>query len=707
MPEIIPTSQNVFNLLGQGFSHHQQNRLEEAEGFYRKALSFEPNNFDALQLLGVLLAATGNYLEATKLLNHAVTVNNNDPIVFNNLGVALKELSQKDLALENYNRAIELNPAYAEAYLNRANVFKDDGQHREALDDCSKAIIFKPEYAEAHYCRGVLLQQLEDWNAALENYNVALQLDPNYADAYLNRGVIFHNLKKLDDALVDYNQAIQLDPNYADAHYNRGCLLRDLASPIEAKISLSRALELQPNHAFARWALALLPIPLLRRDDDNIDAAREELFTELVSLDLWFDASKIDNAHSTVGISQPFYLAYQEFNNKELLNLYGSICTKLMGKYEKQSQLTPTQLTTSKKIRIGIVSHHIHTHSVWDAFTKGLLLNIDSARFEVFIFYVGNYFDDETRLAKSSATFFISGVKSVDEYSKEIIKQGIEVLIYPEIGMHAITTQLASLRLSPLQIASWGHPETTGLSTIDYYLSGDLFEPHDAQLAYSEKLLRLPNLGCNSSERLIKPADIDIQKLGLTSEKPILLCPGNLFKYTPEYDWVFAEIANRLSECQLVFFSKNDHWLSIFKNRLAVQFKKRNLQIDDYVIFIPWLKPSDFYGLMGCANVFLDTIGFSGFNTALQSIECSLPIVTRKSQFMRGNLAGGILKRMRMFELIANDEDQYINLAIRLVEDKEFSSLIRKNITQRRSILFNDPEPISALENFLEASCRA
>lgn len=707
MPETPQTNLNVFNLLAQGFGHHQKNQLDEAENLYRRALSFEANNFDALQLLGVLLAAKGNFFAAANLLKKAVVINNNDPVVFNNLGVSLKELNELDTALENYNQAIQLKPDYAEAYLNRANIFKDRGLREEALNDCSQAIKFNPGYAEAFFCRGVLRQQIENWEAALADYTFTLKLQPSHADAYLNRGVIFHSLKKFDEALDDYDKSLTLEPNSVDALYNRGCLLRDLANPIEAKISLDKALELQPTHTLSRWVLALLPIPLLRPNNFNIDKAREELCSGLISLKSWLDASNIEKVYASVGVSQPFYLAYQEFNNKELLSYYGSICTKLMSSWQKISQLEPNKFSTSKKIKVGIVSHHIHSHSVWDAITKGLLLNIDSTKFEIYVFYLGNYFDDETRFAQAKAAFFFSGIKSLEEHTQTFSKHGIEVLIYPEIGMHSITTQLASLRIAPLQITSWGHPETTGLDTIDYYLSAELFEPHDAQLAYTEKLLKLPNLGCSYPKRQIVPIDFDTKKFDLSPEKPILLCPGNLFKYTPEYDWVFADIANKLMDCHLVFFSKNNHWLTIFKNRLTTQFKKLNLEIDDYVKFIPWLKPSEFYGLMERSDVFLDTIGFSGFNTALQSIECGLPVVTREGQFMRGNLASGILRRMEIPELIAKDEHEYINLAVRLVKDRAFASLTRKNIAEKRSILFNDQEPVTALENFLESTCRS
>ena len=58
--------------------------------------------------------------------------------------------------------------------------------------------------------------------------------------------------------------------------------------------------------------------------------------------------------------------------------------------------------------------------------------------------------------------------------------------------MDELSLQLAAQRLAPVQCNSLGHPETSGLPTIDYFLSSDLMEPLDAARHYTERLVRLP-----------------------------------------------------------------------------------------------------------------------------------------------------------------------------------------------------------------------
>jgi predicted O-linked N-acetylglucosamine transferase (SPINDLY family) len=109
---------------------------------------------------------------------------------------------------------------------------------------------------------------------------------------------------------------------------------------------------------------------------------------------------------------------------------------------------------------------------------------------------------------------------------------------------------------------------------------------------------------------------------------------------------------------------------------------------------------------MNRSCVFLDTIGFSGFNTAMQAIDCALPIVTIEGKFMRGRLASGILKRMGMDELITRSEAEYIDLVIRIVKDTNYRDEVVKKITDKRDILYEDTQPIRALETFLLDKCR-
>ena len=253
-----------------------------------------------------------------------------------------------------------------------------------------------------------------------------------------------------------------------------------------------------------------------------------------------------------------------------------------------------------------------------------------------------------------------------------------------------------------MQVTTWGHPETSGLPTIDYYLSAQDMEPADGQAHYTERLVTLPHLGCSYQPTRIAPADPGLAELGSASDAPVFVCPGVPFKYAPQHDKVLPRIARALGRCRFVFFRHGSGELSNkLRRRLELAFARDGLDFGDFGVFVPWLDRPSFYGLLQRADVLLDTIGFSGFNTAMQAVESALPIVTVEGRFLRGRLASGILKRMGLQELVASSPEEYVAVATRLARDGEYRKGIRRRIEASRHILFDDDAPIRAMETFL------
>jgi predicted O-linked N-acetylglucosamine transferase (SPINDLY family) len=280
-------------------------------------------------------------------------------------------------------------------------------------------------------------------------------------------------------------------------------------------------------------------------------------------------------------------------------------------------------------------------------------------------FHLGTAADRETLTARSCASHFAEGARSLGRWVDTIAGQESDILLYPEIGMDVMTVKLAAMRLAPVQIASWGHPETTGLPTIDYFVSAQDMEPEGADGHYTERLITLPHLGCLYQPSRVSAEPASVTTLGIPQHQPILLCPGTPFKYAPRHDGVLVEIARQLGACTFVFFApegnERAHDLSArLQRRLADSFAREGLDSGRFVVFLPWQSRPSFHGLMMRADVCLDTIGFSGFNTAMQAVECGLPIVAWEGRFLRGRLASGIMKRIGSPALVARSESAYV-----------------------------------------------
>jgi predicted O-linked N-acetylglucosamine transferase (SPINDLY family) len=299
-----------------------------------------------------------------------------------------------------------------------------------------------------------------------------------------------------------------------------------------------------------------------------------------------------------------------------------------------------------------------------------------------------------------------------------ITARELDIALYPEIGSDPLTAKLASLRLAPVQAVTWGHPETSGLPTIDLYISAQAFEPVDAaENNYSEKLVMLPGLGVHVEPLQLPDTDLDLKSLKLPTDQPLLLCAGQPFKYAPQYDHVWLQIAKALqkrrlfrksSSGRLVFFrSHNETWDRILEKRLRAAFARGGLDFDAHATILPFLDHSSFFGLMRKSTLMLDTLGFSGFNTALQGIECELPVLAFEGSFLRGRLASGILRELELPELVATDTSEFVQKAVELAMDPEKVRAIRGKIIARRATLFRNLSPVRALEQcFLAAAGR-
>src|SRR5262249_17971960 len=140
--------------------------------------------------------------------------------------------------------------------------------------------------------------------------------------------------------------------------------------------------------------------------------------------------------------SQPFYLAYQGYNDRDLQRLYGSLVCRVISEQYPAVTLGHS-LAGSGRIRVGFVSGFFHAHTVWKLFIKGWMTQLDRTRFETIGYSTGVAEDAETRTAAGSCDRFIRGPASIDEWRKMILADAPHVLIYPEIGMDPVTPQLA------------------------------------------------------------------------------------------------------------------------------------------------------------------------------------------------------------------------------------------------------------------------
>jgi predicted O-linked N-acetylglucosamine transferase (SPINDLY family) len=282
-----------------------------------------------------------------------------------------------------------------------------------------------------------------------------------------------------------------------------------------------------------------------------------------------------------------------------------------------------------------------------------------------------------------------------------IAADDLHILVYTDIGMNALATQLAALRLAPVQCKGWGHPVTTGLPTIDYYLTSDLMEPEGAERHYSETLVRLPNLALNYTPPALPRRPKTRRELGLREDAVVYLSSQSLFKYLPQHDDIYPRIARRVPNAQFVFIAHTQTGVTLrFARRLSKAFEGFGLRFEDSCRIQPRLGFEDFLSLNLASDALLDTLEWSGGKTTLEALACGVPVITLPGAFMRGRHAAAMLARMGAGETIAADKEDYIRLAAEIGRNPRFAGEVRARVAERRVRLYSDTAFMSALEAF-------
>ncbi|NJO70957.1 MAG: tetratricopeptide repeat protein [Oscillatoriales cyanobacterium RM1_1_9] len=348
---------------------------------------------------------------------------------------------------------------------------------------------------------------------AAQAYQNILGLNPHLAEVHNGLGIIYKKQKQDQQAIEHYQKAIEISPNFVEAYNNLGIVLKNQGRISEALAAYQQALRIKPDFDMAKFGLCMTQLPIIYQDTEEILWRRSCYQNHLQKLADEYDQSSLDQQSrgaNIVGTMQPFYLAYQGLNDRELQHIYGSLICQLMAvRYPNWSQpiplLKPDQY---QKIRVGFVSSCFYHHSVWKIPIKGWIENIDREQFELFGYHTNSKQDQETVEAAQAFVQFTQGTFSVDQWAEKIHNDQLHVLIFPEIGMEPLPVQIACLKLAPIQMVFGGHPETTGLPTIDYHLTSDLMEPKNGQDHYTETLVRLPNLGVCYTPLKTQPRNI-------------------------------------------------------------------------------------------------------------------------------------------------------------------------------------------------------
>ncbi len=249
---------NINDLLQEALSHHQSGNLAAAEPLYQKILDENPNQFEALFLLGSLNSDLGRLEIAETMLKNAIAANPDYAEAHNNLAVAYLRQSKLNEAIESFKETVRCQPDLFEAHFYLGIIYQQTGRYDDAAKSYQSAIAHKPDYAQARYNLGLVFHEQGNLNEARKCYSDVLKIKPDFVEARNNLGDTLQKSGKIDDAIFNYRKALDLKPDYAEAHYNLGIALQEKGDIKNAVESYKSAIQHKPDYAQAHYNMGII-----------------------------------------------------------------------------------------------------------------------------------------------------------------------------------------------------------------------------------------------------------------------------------------------------------------------------------------------------------------------------------------------------------------------------------------------------------------
>lgn len=576
---------------------------------------------------------------------------------------------------------------------------RDAGRFADAAQILKTALAREPASHDAQAELGLTFALMGRHSDAARCYRAALAIEPEDAFAWANLGAALLALRQPSEAETCFREVLARDPGHSAALRNLGVLLKDMGRLDEAKGAFLKALGANPSLEVALQAfLSLSPIV---RSQEDIAHQRASYVSGLQAL-----AGHSETlAYHGERLNVPwFHLAYHGLDDRALMERTVEALTPLN---EEAAEVEPVfgRRGPDERIRVVFCSEFFHDHTIGRLY-RGFIRHLDRTKFEVVVAHGPYSKVDSFRSAFDDCADRVLLLPREPVAQREAIRDlAADILFFPDLGMSAQTWFLARSRLAPVQAVSWGHPDTTGLTSIDYFVSADAAEPEGAEAGYCERLIRLRRLPCFYETPGPAPA-IPRAALRLPETGVLYGCPQSLFKLHPDFDAVLARIAEGDPDGHIVLIeSRNPSWTKVLRERWLAASPR----LLDRVVILPRMSHGGFMAHLGHIDVLLDPPHFGSGNSLYEAMALGTPIVTWPGRWMRGRLVAAAYDQMQVAHPpVAGRLADYAEIALALGRDAAARARMKAELfAKARQELYEDMAAVKEFEEFLVAAVTA
>jgi protein O-GlcNAc transferase len=738
----------------------QEGRLDQARDTCQALLVRDPNDFDAVSLLGLLAARSGEIhsmivwceraqrlrpdlvdvhlnlafaqlqagqpRQAISAFAHAVALDPQNPFAHFGLGNARSGTGELDEAIESYRQAIRIQPLFTDALFNLANVLHKLGRLEDAIISYQRMIALQPQDSRPYVNLGAAQRQSGMTAAAVETLRTGLKLDPDNPLMHMNLGNAFRDLGQLQQALASLDQALALMPNSAEVFNNRGLVLQDLHQEADALESFGKALMINPNFPAAmsnlanqlsdldRHVEAMGYFEQLLRIAPESDYALGGLFHSRLHCCDWTDHARLSKELLEAVLPDrrdgPFSLRtalpgqFLPVSDSAAAQLNAA---RLFSKHKFPP--APVQRITAyqhERVRLAYVSGDFRDHAV--AFLlAGVFEQHDRARFESFAISLRP--EQDSPMGQRLKSAFDHSIDVSAKSDMEVTRLMCELEIDIAVDLVGYTSDMRpnifARRAAPIQVNYLGFPGTLGAPYFDYIIADQFVIPEHDRCHYAEQVVYMPDcFQANDEQRRIGVTPTRAQA-GLPESGFVFCCFNNTYKLNPCFFDIWLRLLQAVPGSVLWLVAPQANARANLEREAAAR------SVDPKrLIYANQLPYAEHLARIRLADLFLDTLPFNAGTTASDALWAGLPVLTCAGEAFAARMAGSLLTAIGLPELITYSCQDYEALALALATDPQRLHTIRAQLALNRSSypLFDTTRFTRHLESaFLQMTGRA
>lgn len=547
------------------------------------------------------------------------------------------------------------------------------------------------------------LLQTQQAAAALQRLEDLVRLEPDHGANWHAYGRALVATERLTAAIAALERACGLDRHDVGCRTLLGGLYQREAQ-VEAAIHWhGEALALAPQSLLLRLNHACI-WPAVAASRQQIAFCRQRCFEAFERLQ-HDPLVQLDASHDAT--NHMFGLAYHGVDDRAWLEAYARLVLRHVA-----PDLAPSarpnwggEHAGGRKLRLGFVSAYFFDHSNSFAF-DGLLQAINRDRFEVVLIHLdGSRHDAVRQRLEAMADRVVQAPADLGFTRQLLLEQRCDLLYFTDVGMNAALPALLCGRYAPVQVTGWGFPRTSGFPTLDYYLSGDLVEPAEAQEHYSETLIRLSGLPCRFlSSNLV--VDAEAAAMGrdyffLPNSLPLVGCLQRFWKLHPDLDGVLERIAQAVPDALFVFVAPSSQALAdAFLERLSRQAPTAA----ERVLLLAQVQRSHYALLAGCMDVLLDTLHFGSGISFYNSAWMGTPMICQEGPALCSRYVAAAYRLMGVREApVEATPEAMADRAIALLHDPTQREALRQQLrAEALTHLYDRLDVVHSFEAFAE-----